>query len=46
MGREDGVSILNIGFGIGDKVADAKYVPLVHSGQMHPLSLHLYTKKY
>jgi hypothetical protein len=29
---------------IGDKLADAKYVPLVCLGQIHPLSIHLYIK--
>jgi hypothetical protein len=43
---EDRVSSPNSGFGIGDKLADAKHVPLVCSGQMHPLSIHLCTKKY
>jgi hypothetical protein len=41
---EDMVSIHSIGFGIGDKLADAKHIPLVRSGQMHPLSIHLCTK--
>jgi hypothetical protein len=41
---EDRVSIPIIGFGISDKLADAKHVPLVRSGQMHPLSIHLCTK--
>jgi hypothetical protein len=41
---EDRVSIPSIGFGIGDKLADAKHVTLVRSGQMHSLSIHLCTK--
>ena len=41
---EDRVPIPSMGFGISDKLADAMHVPLVHSGQMHPLSIHLYTK--
>ena len=43
---EDRVSIPSMGFGIGDQLADTMHVPLVHSGQMHPLSIHLCTKKY
>ena len=43
---EDRVLIPSMGFGIGDKLADAMHVPLVRSGQMHPLSIHLYTTKY
>ena len=43
---EDRVPIPSMGFGIGDKLADAMHVPLVRSGQMHPLSIHLCTKKY
>jgi len=43
---EDMVPIPSMGFGIGDKLADAMHVPLVRSGQMHPLSIHLCTKKY
>jgi hypothetical protein len=42
---EDSVPISSMGFGIGDKLAGAMHVPLVRSGQMHPLSIHLYTKK-
>jgi hypothetical protein len=41
---EDMVLIPSMGFGIGDKLADAMHVPLVRSGQTHPLSIHLYTK--
>jgi len=41
---EDRVSIPSLGFGIGDKLADAMHVPLVHLGQMHPLSIHLCKK--
>jgi len=41
---EDSVPIPSMGFGIGDKLADAMHVPLVRSGQMHPLSIHLCTK--
>ena len=36
---EDRVHITNMGFGIGDKLADAMHVLLVCSGQMHPLSI-------
>ena len=43
---EDKVLIPSMGFGIGDKLADAMHVLLVCSGQMHPLSIHLCTKKY
>jgi hypothetical protein len=43
---EDRVPIPSIGFGIDEKLADVMHVPLVHSGQMHPLSIHLCTKKY
>ena len=43
---EDMVSIPSMGFGIGDKLVDAMHVPLVCSGQMHPLSIYLCTKKY
>ena len=43
---EDMVPIPSMGFGIGDKLADAMHVPLVRSGQMHPLSIHLFTEKY
>jgi hypothetical protein len=35
-----------MGLGIGDKLANAMHVPLVHSGQTHPLSIHLCIKKY
>ena len=41
---EDRVPIPSMSFGIGDKLADAMHVPLVCSGQMHPLSIHLYKK--
>jgi hypothetical protein len=41
---EDSVPIPSVGFGIGDKLADAMHVLVVRSGQMHPLSNHLYTK--
>jgi hypothetical protein len=41
---EDRVPILNVGLGISDKLADAMHVPLVCSGQTHPLSIHLCTK--
>ena len=41
---EDKILIPSIGFGIGDKLADAIHVPLVCLGQMHPLSIHLCTK--
>ena len=40
------VPIPNMGFGIDDKLADAMRVLLVRSGQMHPRSIHLCTKKY
>ena len=43
---EDRVPIPSMGFGIGDKLVDAMHVPLVRLGQMHPLSIHLCTKKY
>ena len=42
---EDRVPILSMGFGISDKLADAMHVLLVCLGQMHPLSIHLCTKK-
>ena len=42
---EDRVPIPSMGFGIGDKLADTMHVSFVRSGQMHPLSIHLYTKK-
>ena len=42
---EDRVFIPSMGFGISDKEADAMHVPLVRSGQMHPLSIYLCTKK-
>jgi hypothetical protein len=42
---EDRVSIPSSGFGISDKLADAKHVPLVYSEQMHPLLIHLCTKR-
>ena len=43
---EDRVPIRSMDFGIGDKLAGAMHVLLVRSGQMHPLSIHFYTKKY
>jgi hypothetical protein len=43
---EDRVPIPSMGLGISDKLADVMHVPLVCSGQMHPLSIHLCTKKY
>jgi hypothetical protein len=43
---EDRVPNLSIGFGIGEKLANAKHVTLVRSGQIHPLSIYLFTKKY
>jgi hypothetical protein len=43
---EDRLPISSMGLGIVDKLADAMHVPLVRSGQKHPLSIHLYTKKY
>jgi hypothetical protein len=41
---KDRVPISSIGFGIGEKLADAKHVPLVRSGQIYPLSIHLCIK--
>jgi hypothetical protein len=43
---EDRVPIPSMGLGISDKLADVMHVPLVCSGQMHPLSIHLCKKKY
>ena len=41
---KDKVPIPSMGFGIGDKLADAMLVSLIRSGQMHTLSIHLCTK--
>ena len=41
---EDRAPTPNMGFGIGDKLADVIHVPLVRLGQMHPFSIHLCTK--
>jgi hypothetical protein len=43
---KDRVPISSMGFGIGDKLANAMHIPFVHSGQIHPLLIHLCTKKY
>jgi hypothetical protein len=43
---EDRVPIPSMGFGIGEKLAGANHVPLVCSGPIHPLSIHLCTTKY
>jgi hypothetical protein len=42
---KDRVPIPRMGFAIGDKLTDVMHVPLVRSGQMHPLSIYLCTKK-
>jgi hypothetical protein len=42
---EDTVPIPSMGFGIVDKLVDAMHVPRIRSRQMHPLSIHLCTKK-